>query len=47
MELEAGGRSVCGTLAQAQPGAVAVVTAGRQIDVSIEQLTALRPVDGC
>ena len=47
VELEAGGRSVCGTLAEAQPGAVAVVTDGQRVAVSIAQLTALRPVDGC
>ncbi len=45
--LEAGGRSVCGTLAQAQPDAVAVVTDGQRVDVPIARLTALRPVDGC
>jgi hypothetical protein len=47
VQLEAGGTSVCGTLAQAQPGAVAVVAGGRQVAVAIEQLTALRPGDGC
>ena len=47
VELEAGGRSVCGTLAQAQPGAVAVVTDGQRVAVPIARLTALRPVDGC
>ena len=47
VELEVGGRSVCGTLAQAQPGEVAVVTADGRVPVPIEQLTALRPVDGC
>lgn len=47
VELEAGGGSICGTLAQAQPGAVAVVSEGRQVAVPIEQLTGLRPADGC
>jgi hypothetical protein len=47
VELEAGGTSVCGPLVQAQPGAVAVVASGRQVAVPIEQLTGLRPVDGC
>ena len=47
VELEAGGESVCGTLAEAQPGTVAVVASGQQVAVPIEQLTALRPVDGC
>ena len=47
VELEAGGTSVCGTLVQAQPGAVAVVASGRQVAVPIEQLTGLRPADGC
>ena len=47
VELEAGGTSLCGTLAQAQPGAVAIVAAGRQVAVPIDQLTALRPADGC
>lgn len=47
VELEAGGTSVCGTLAEAQPGAVAVVAGGRQVTVPIAQLTALRPAGGC
>jgi hypothetical protein len=47
VELEAGGTSVCGTLAQAQPGAVAVVAGGRQVTVPIAQLTALQPAGGC
>ena len=47
VELEAAGRSVCGTLAEAQPGAVAVVADGQRVAVSIAQLTALRPADGC
>jgi hypothetical protein len=47
VELEAGGSSVCGTLTQAQQGAVAVVASGRQVTVPIDQLTALRPADGC
>ena len=45
--LQAGGTSVCGTLAEAQQGAVAIVTSGRQVTVPLERLTALRPVDGC
>ena len=47
VELEAGGASVCGTLARSQPGAVAVIATGRRVTVPIEQLTALRPADGC
>jgi hypothetical protein len=47
VELEAGGASICGTLAQAQPGAVAVDSAGRRVTVPIAQLSALRPADGC
>jgi hypothetical protein len=47
VELEAGGASICGTLAQSQPGAVAIVAAGRRVSVPIEQLTALGPADGC
>jgi hypothetical protein len=47
VQLEAGGASICGTLAQAQQGAVAVVADGRQVAVPFEQLTALRPADGC
>jgi hypothetical protein len=47
VELQAGGSSDCGTLAQAQQGAVAVVTSGRQVTVPIDQLTALGPADGC
>ena len=47
VELQAGGSSICGTLAEAQPGAVAVVSGGRQVAVPIDQLTGLRPVGGC
>ena len=47
VELEAGGSSVCGTLADAQQGAVAVVANGRQVTVPIDQLTGLHPADGC
>ena len=47
VELQAGGTSICGTLAQAQSGAVAIVADGRQLSVPIEQLTALSPADGC
>jgi hypothetical protein len=47
VELQAGGTSICGTLAPAQPGTVAVVTTGGQITVPIERVTALRPADGC
>ena len=47
VELQAGGSAVCGTLAEAQQGAVAVVADGRRITVPIEQVSALRPVGGC
>jgi hypothetical protein len=47
VELQAGGTSVCGTLAQGPSGAVAIVADGRQLSVPIEQLTALSPADGC
>jgi hypothetical protein len=47
VELQAGGGSVCGTLADAQSGAVAVLTDGRRISVPVDQITTLRPVSGC
>jgi hypothetical protein len=47
VELQAGGGSICGTLAPAEPGSVAVDQAGERITVRLEQLTALRVVDGC
>jgi hypothetical protein len=45
--LQAGGSSVCGTLAPARPGTVRVDTSQQPIEVPISELTALRPVDGC
>jgi hypothetical protein len=47
VQLDAGGTSICGTLVEAQSGAVAVAAGGRQVSVPIAQLTALRPADGC
>ena len=47
VQLEAGGTTLCGTLAQAQAGAVAIVAGGRQVTVPIDQLTGLRPANGC
>ena len=47
VRIEAGGTSVCGTLAAAQPGSVGLSVDGRDVAVRFDQLTSLEPVDGC
>jgi hypothetical protein len=47
VRVSAGGTSICGTLAAAQPGAVGVTVDGRDVAVRLDQLTSLEPVSGC
>ena len=47
VQLQAGGASVCGELAAGRPGTVRVETDEQPVEVSIDQLDALQPVDGC
>jgi hypothetical protein len=47
VELQAEGTTVCGRLADGQPGTIALTTTDRTIAVSIGRVTALRAVDGC
>ena len=47
VELQAGGASVCGELAESRPGAVRVETDDQPVEVPISELDALQPVDGC
>jgi hypothetical protein len=43
VELEAGGATVCGTLAAGGSGIVTVVADGRRVSVPLDRLTGLRP----
>lgn len=47
VRIKAGGTTLCGTLAAAQPGAVGVTVDGRDVAVRFDQLTTLAPVAGC
>jgi hypothetical protein len=47
VQLQAGGASVCGELAAGGPGTVRVETDEQPVEVPIDQLDALQPVDGC
>jgi hypothetical protein len=41
------GQRVCGSLEQAGPGTLRVATGGRQVDVSLQDVAAVDPVDSC
>jgi hypothetical protein len=47
VQVEAQGSAFCGQLADARRGAVRVVTAEQPVEIPIQSLTAIRPVDGC
>jgi hypothetical protein len=47
VQVEAQGSTFCGQLADARAGAVRVVTAEQPVEIPIQSLTAIHPVDGC
>jgi hypothetical protein len=47
VQIEAQGSTFCGQLADARAGAVRVVTAEQPVEIPIQSLTAIHPVDSC